>query len=106
MRLQWQYGAWNVQFELQGPHSGDDKGLGRSGLLPLIDQKEVTDVSEELKPFILRVKQLLFHSEQHGRLSTAVLCRGLQKNGMVGAWHGTCESDTAALCKSNGKDTF
>ena len=23
-----------------------------------------------------------------GRLSTAVLCRGLEKNGMVGAWHG------------------
>jgi len=27
-------------------------------------------------------------------------------NGVVGAWHGKCESDTAALCKSNGKDTF
>jgi len=25
---------------------------------------------------------------------------------MVRAWHGKCESDTAALCKSNGKDTF
>jgi len=23
-----------------------------------------------------------------GRLSTDVLCRGLEKNGMVGAWHG------------------
>ena len=22
------------------------------------------------------------------------------------AWYGKCESDTAALCKSNGKDTF
>jgi len=22
------------------------------------------------------------------------------------AWRGKCESDTAALCKSNGKDTF
>jgi hypothetical protein len=41
-----------------------------------------------------------------GRLSTDVLCRDLEKNGMVGAWHGKCESDTAALCKSNGKDTF
>jgi len=45
-----------------------------------------------------------------GRLSTAVLYRGLDKNGMVGAWHGhghgKCESDTAALCKSNGKYTF
>jgi len=42
-----------------------------------------------------------------------VLCHGLEKNGMVKAWHdtacawhGKCESDTAALCKSNGKDTF
>ena len=25
---------------------------------------------------------------QHGRLSKAVLCCGLEKNGMVGAWHG------------------
>jgi len=25
---------------------------------------------------------------------------------MAWAWHGKCESDTAALCKSNGKDTF
>jgi hypothetical protein len=36
----------------------------------------------------------------------AVLCRGLEKNSMFRAWHGKCESDTAALCKSNGKDTF
>ena len=52
---------------------------------------------------------LLKATAQHGRLSrrdTAMLCRGLEKNGMVGAWHGKCESDTAALCKSNGKDTF
>jgi len=26
--------------------------------------------------------------------------------GSAWAWHGKCESDTAALCKSNGKDTF
>ena len=26
--------------------------------------------------------------------------------GTAWAWHGKCESDTAALCKSNGKDTF
>jgi len=26
--------------------------------------------------------------------------------GVAWAWHGTCESDTATLCKSNGKDTF
>ena len=25
---------------------------------------------------------------QHGRRETAVLCRGLENNGMVGAWHG------------------
>ena len=41
-----------------------------------------------------------------GRLLTAVLCRGLENNSMVRAWHGKCESDTAALCKSNRKDTF
>jgi len=35
-----------------------------------------------------------------------VLCCGLEKNGMVGAWHGKCETDTAALCKSSVKDTF
>jgi hypothetical protein len=26
--------------------------------------------------------------------------------GAAWAWHGKWESDTAALCKSNGKDTF
>jgi len=26
--------------------------------------------------------------------------------GAAWAWHGKCESDTAALCKANGKDTF
>jgi hypothetical protein len=26
--------------------------------------------------------------------------------GAAWAWHGKCESDMAALCKSNGKDTF
>jgi len=26
--------------------------------------------------------------------------------GTAWAWHGKCESDTAALCKSNGKDTL
>ena len=30
---------------------------------------------------------LLKATAQHGRLSTAVLCCGLEKNGMVGAWH-------------------
>ena len=49
---------------------------------------------------------LLKATAEHGRLSTAVLCCGLEKNGVVGAWHGRCESDTTALFKSNGKDTF
>ena len=31
---------------------------------------------------------LLKATAQHGRLSTAVLCCGLEKNGMVRAWHG------------------
>jgi hypothetical protein len=29
-----------------------------------------------------------------------------QGMGVAWAWHGKCESDTAALCKSNGKNTF
>ena len=49
---------------------------------------------------------LLKATAQHGRRETAVLYFGLEKNGMVGAWHDKCELDTAALCKSNGKDTF
>ena len=39
-------------------------------------------------------------------VSTAMLCHGLEKNGMVRAWHGKCETGTATLCKSNGEDTF
>ena len=31
---------------------------------------------------------LLKATAQHGRLSTAVLCCGLEENGIVGAWHG------------------
>jgi hypothetical protein len=41
------------------------------------------------------------------------LCRGLEKSlserhcrGMARARHGMCESNTAVLCKSNGKDTI
>jgi hypothetical protein len=49
---------------------------------------------------------LLKATAQHGRLSSVVLRCGLEKNGMVGAWHGKWETDTAALCKSNGKDSF
>ena len=28
------------------------------------------------------------HTTEHGRRETVMLCRGLEKNGMVGAWHG------------------
>ena len=31
---------------------------------------------------------LLKATAQHGRRETAVLCCGLEKNGIVGAWHG------------------
>ena len=50
-----------------------------------------------------------FSRLQHGRRETAVLCRDIEKNDMVsmaGARHDKCESDTAALCKSNGRDTL
>jgi hypothetical protein len=33
-------------------------------------------------------------------------CEERHGQSMAWAWHGKCESDTAALCKSNGKDTF
>jgi hypothetical protein len=40
-------------------------------------------------------------------------CRGIERSlserhirGMAGERHGMCESNTAALCKSNGKDTI
>jgi len=49
---------------------------------------------------------LFFSRPQHSTAIKRQPCCGLEKNGMVGAWHGKCESDMAALCKSNGKDTF
>ena len=49
---------------------------------------------------------LLKATAQHGRREMAVLCCGLERNGMVGAWHGKCESDTAALCTSNTFQTL
>jgi len=36
----------------------------------------------------------------------AVALRRTTWSGMAWARHGKCESETAALCKSNGKDTF
>jgi hypothetical protein len=43
-----------------------------------------------------------------GRPCCAVALRrtAWSEHGMGAAWHGKCESNTAALCKSNGKDTF
>ena len=51
---------------------------------------------------------LLKATAQRGRLSTAALWPWEERHGQSMAWarHGKCESDTAALCKSNGKDTF
>ena len=63
----------------------------------------------------LRVYNVSFPFDSHSAAASdsqlpchaiPMLCCGLEKNGMVGAWHGKCESDTAALCKSNGKVTF
>ena len=51
-------------------------------------------------------KKLNAGREPTSRLSTALLCRVLENNGMVRVWHGKCQSDTAALCESNGEDTF
>jgi hypothetical protein len=39
----------------------------------------------------------------------AVALKSRFENGMVVAWYGrgmTCDANTAALCKSNGKDTI
>jgi len=33
-------------------------------------------------------------------------CSAVALRRMAWAWHGNCESDTAAPCESNGKDTF
>ena len=43
----------------------------------------------------------VFSRPQHGRRETAVLCCGLEKNGMVGAWHGhgmASVNQTRPLC--------
>ena len=42
-----------------------------------------------------------FSRPQHGRRETAVLCSGLEKNGMVGEWHGhgmTSVNETRPHC--------
>jgi hypothetical protein len=61
------------------------------------------------RPHVVCGRPLLIHT-CHAmpmlRCSVALRCRF--QNGMVVTWHGrgTCESNTAALCESNGKDTI
>jgi hypothetical protein len=52
-------------------------------------------------------------SRKHAVNMPPQLCHGLERllserhiRGMAGERHGMCESNTAALCKSNGKDTI
>ena len=51
---------------------------------------------------------LLKATARPSRDGRAVLWPGEERHGRSMAWalHGKCESVTAALCKSNGKDTF
>jgi len=44
-----------------------------------------------------------FSRPQH---STALRRTEWSEHGMDMAWHDMCQSDSAALCKSNGKDIF
>jgi hypothetical protein len=60
------------------------------------------------RPHAVSVQPMLIHTF-HAVLMA--LCRGLERSlrerhdrGMAGEWHGVCESNTAAMCKSNGKD--
>jgi hypothetical protein len=46
------------------------------------------------------------HMPCHAHAALAVAVRSRFHNGMVRARHGMCESNTAALCKSNGEDTI
>jgi hypothetical protein len=57
------------------------------------------------RPHAVSGRSMLIHT------CHATLCHGLEKlllewhgTGEVWAWYGMCESNTAALCKSNGKD--
>jgi len=61
-------------------------------------------------PFPCHAKPLI-----HTRYAAPLPCSEIalrrtawSEHGMAAAWawHGKCESDTAELCKSNGKDTF
>jgi hypothetical protein len=60
------------------------------------------------RPHVVSRRAMLIHTcHDH-----AALCRGREKSlserhgrGMARARHDICDSNTAALCKSNGKDT-
>jgi hypothetical protein len=61
------------------------------------------------RPHAVSVRPILIHT----RHAHAALCPDLQKSlserhvrGISQARHGMCESDTAAMCKSNGEDTI
>jgi hypothetical protein len=61
------------------------------------------------RPHAVSGRPMLIHTCR----AHAVLCRDLEKSlsqrhgrGMARARHGMCESNTTALCKSNGKDTI
>jgi hypothetical protein len=63
------------------------------------------------RPHAVSGRPMLIHTcHAHAH---AALCRGLENSlserhggGMARARHGMCESNTAALCKSNRKDTI
>ena len=60
-----------------------------------------------------RKRVVAAHYKKHGtawpsRDGRAVTWPREERHGrsMARAWHGKCESDTAAMCNSNGKGTF
>jgi hypothetical protein len=66
--------------------------------------------TREGRPHAVSERPMLIHTSCHAH---AALYRGLENSlserhgrGMTRARQGTCESKTAALCKSNGKDTL
>jgi hypothetical protein len=74
--------------------------------LLVVDGKSRTRVG---RPHAVSGQPIIIHTCH----AHAALCRGLEKSlserhgrGMAWARHGMCESNTAALCKSNGKDTI
>jgi hypothetical protein len=61
------------------------------------------------RPYAVSGRPMLIHTCH----AHAALCRGCEKSfserhrrGMARARHGMCESNTAALCESNGKDSM